>query len=127
MMRLQLTSILVDDQEKALAFYTDILGFVKQTEIPMGEVKWLTVISPGHPEIELVLEPCLFGPAKTYQKELYDANIPANAFSTDDIQAEYERLEKLGVSFKTPPTEMGGVKIAVFSDTCGNLIQIYQT
>ncbi len=118
---------MVSDQDKALAFYTNILGFVKKTEIPMGDVKWLTVVSPeGHDDVELLLEPMGFAPAKIYQKALFDAGIPLTAFAVDTIQAEYERMEKLGVVFKSKPTKMGPVTVAVFEDTCGNLIQMYQ-
>ncbi|RMF61544.1 MAG: VOC family protein [Calditrichaeota bacterium] len=126
-MKIKLTSILVDDQEKALKFYTEVLGFVKKTEIPAGEFKWLTVVSPEGPEdIELVLEPNQFPPAKTYQKALYDAGIPMTAFATDDIQKEYSRLKEKGVHFRGEPASIGGVIAVIFEDTCGNLIQIYQ-
>ncbi len=126
-MKIKLTSVMVDDQDKALKFYTEVLGFVKKTEISMGEFKWLTVVSPEAPEeIELLLEPMAFLPAQTYQKKLFDAGIPSAIFYVDDIQKEYERMEKLGVTFKTKPTAMGPVTIAVFEDTCGNFIQIVQ-
>ena len=126
-MKIKLNSVMVDDQAKALKFYTEVLGFVKKMDIPMGEFRWLTVVSPEAPEdIELVLEPMGFPPAKTYQKALFGAGIPLTAFAVDEIQKEYERLEKRGVAFKTKPTKMGPVTIAVFEDTCGNLIQIYQ-
>lgn len=126
-MKIKLTSLTVDNQDKALKFYTDILGFVKKTEIPMGEHKWLTVVSKEEQDgTELVLEPLGFAPAKVYQKELFDARIPATAFLVDDIETEYQRLLGLGVIFSTPPTKMGPVTIAVFADTCGNNIQIYQ-
>ena len=118
---------MVSDQDKALAFYTTILGFVKKTEIPMGDVKWLTVVSPeGHDDVELLLEPMGFEPAKVYQKALFDAGIPLTAFAVDNIQAEYERMEKLGVVFKSKPTKMGPVTVTMFEDTCGNLIQMFQ-
>lgn len=118
---------MVDDQDKALKFYTNILGFVKKTEIPMGEYRWLTVVSPEAPdEVELLLEPMAFVPAQTYQKQLLEAGIPLTAFQVDDIQKEYERLEKLGVVFSMKPTLMGPATLAVFNDTCGNNIQIYQ-
>jgi catechol 2,3-dioxygenase-like lactoylglutathione lyase family enzyme len=117
----------VNDQAKALKFYTEILGFVKKVDVPIGEDRWLTVVSPEGPDdIELVLEPAGFPPAKTYQKALFDAGIPWTALAVDDIQKEYERLEKQGVVFKSKPTQMGPVTIAVFEDACGNLIQIYQ-
>jgi catechol 2,3-dioxygenase-like lactoylglutathione lyase family enzyme len=126
-MKIKLTSVMVDDQDKALKFYTEILGFVKKTDIPMGEHKWLTVVSPEAPdEVELLLEPMGFAPAKVFQKQLQDAGIPFTAFNVDDVQKEYERLEKLGVVFSMKPTAMGPATLAVFNDTCGNNIQIYQ-
>ena len=126
-MKINLTSVMVDDQDKALKFYTEVLGFVKKTDIPMGEVKWLTVISPEGPDdIELLLEPMGFPPAKTFQNELFKAGIPLTAFAVEDIQKECERIEKLGVVFRKKPTKMGPVTQAEFEDTCGNLIQIYQ-
>jgi len=118
---------MVDDQDKALKFYTEKLGFVKKTEVPMGEYKWLTVVSPEAPdEVELLLEPMGFAPAKVFQKALFDAGIPLTAFNVDDIQKEFARLEKLGVAFSMKPTTMGPATIAVFNDTCGNNIQIVQ-
>jgi catechol 2,3-dioxygenase-like lactoylglutathione lyase family enzyme len=126
-MKIKLTSVMVDDQDKALKFYTEILGFVKKTEIPMGEHKWLTVVSKEEQDgVELVLEPLGFVPAKVFQKELLDAGIPATAFQVDDIQHEYQRLLGLGVVFSMQPTQMGPVTLAVFADTCGNNLQIYQ-
>jgi len=126
-MKIRLTSILVDDQDKALKFYTETLGFIKKTEIPMGEHKWLTVVSKEEPDgVEVVLEPMGFAPAKIYQKELHDAGIPLTAFFVEDIQSEYERLEKLGVKFSMKPTVMGPVTITVLDDTCGNNIQLVQ-
>ena len=118
---------MVDNQEKALKFYTEKLGFVKKTEIPMGKFKWLTVVSPEGPQdIELVLEPTGFPPAKTYQKALFDAGIPLTAFAVDNIQREYERMAKLRVKFRGEPTKTGPVTVVLFEDTCGNLIQLYQ-
>lgn len=126
-MQIKLTSVLVDDQEKALRFYTDVLGFVKKHDVPMGESRWLTVVSPDGPdEIELLLEPTRFAPARTYQKALFDAGIPLTVFFVADIRSEHERMEKLGVSFKSPPREAGPVTMAVFEDTCGNLIGLLQ-
>jgi predicted enzyme related to lactoylglutathione lyase len=126
-MKIKLTSVLVNDQEKALKFYTDKLGFIKKTEIPMGEHRWLTVVSPEEPDgVEIVLEPLGFEPAKTYQKALFEAGIPLTAFQVDDIQKEYERLIALGIKFSMKPTPMGAVTLAVFDDSCGNNIQIYQ-
>lgn len=126
-MKIKLNSVMVDDQEKALKFYTDVLGFVKKTDVPAGEYRWLTVASREGPEdIELLLEPMGFPPAQTYQRALFEAGIPLTAFSVDDVQQEYDRLSKHGVAFRTAPTQMGPATIAVFDDTCGNLIQIYQ-
>ena len=126
-MKIKLTSVMVDNQDKALKFYTEILGFVKKTEIPMGEHKWLTVVSKEEQDgVELVLEPMGFPPAKIYQKALFEAGIPLTAFNVEDIQKEYERLEKAGVLFSMKPTKMGPATLAVFSDTCGNNIQIFQ-
>lgn len=126
-MKIKLCSILVNDQEKALEFYTGKLGFVKKTEIPAGDYKWLTVVSPEGPEdIELVLEPGVSDLAKTYQEGLYNKGIPFTAFAVDDIQKEYEKLKSMGVIFTSQPDNAGGVALAVFDDTCGNLIQIYQ-
>jgi len=126
-MKVKLSSITVTDQDKALKFYTEILGFIKKTEIPMGEHKWLTVVSKEEQDgCELVLEPLGFEPAKVYQKELFAAGIPATAFQVDDTQNEYEKLLGLGVKFSMPPTQMGPVTLAVFDDTCGNNLQIYQ-
>ncbi len=126
-MKIRLTSVIVDDQEKAFKFYTEVLGFVKKTEIPMGEHKWLTVVSPEEQSsVELVLEPLGFQPARVYQKALYDAGIPLTAFAVDDIQKEYDRLIGCGVAFSMKPTNMGAVTLAVFDDTCGNNIQIFQ-
>lgn len=126
MLQIKLTSIPVEDQEKALQFYTEILGFLKQQDIPMGEFRWLTLTSPASDEIELVLEPMGFAPAKSYYQSLYEAGIPVTAFATDDIEQEFERLLKHGVKFKSPPTKMGPVTIAVLDDTCGNLIQLFE-
>jgi predicted enzyme related to lactoylglutathione lyase len=126
-MKIILTSVMVNDQEKALKFYTEVLGFVKKNDIPLGEDRWLTVVSPEGPDdVELLLEPMGFPPARTYQKALFEAGIPLTSFAVDDIQKEYERMKKLGVVFKTAPTKMGPVTIAVFEDTCGNLIQMAQ-
>jgi predicted enzyme related to lactoylglutathione lyase len=126
-MKIKVTSVMVDDQDKALKFYTEKLGFVKKTDIPMGEYKWLTVVSGEEPDgVELLLEPMGFAPARVYQKALKDAGIPLTMFNASDIQAEYERLEKLGVKFSMKPTQMGPATIAVFDDTCGNNIQLVQ-
>ena len=126
-MKIIVTSVMVDDQSKALKFYTDVLGFRKKHDIPLGAARWLTVVSPEGPDdVELLLEPMGFGPAKTYQKALFDAGIPLTMFGVKDIKQEFERLQKAGVVFKQPPTQAGPVTIAVFEDTCGNLIQIMQ-
>ena len=126
-MKIKLNSVMVDDQDKALRFYTEVLGFVKSKDIPLGEFRWLTVVSPeGHADIELVLEPVGYPAARTYQSALFEAGIPLTAFAVDDIQGEYDRMMKLGVVFRTAPTQMGPVTVAVFEDTCGNLIQLYE-
>jgi predicted enzyme related to lactoylglutathione lyase len=126
-MKIKLMSLLVDDQDKALKFYTEVLGFIKKTEIPIGEHKWLTVVSKEEQDgVELVLEPVAFPPAKTFQNALFDAGIPLTAFNVDDVEKEYQRLLNLGVSFSMKPAAMGAVKIAVFNDTCGNNIQIFE-
>src|SRR5262245_23790747 len=114
-MKIKVKSLLVDDQDKALKFYTEKLGFVKKTEVPLGEYKWLTVVAGEDPGgVELLLEPMAFAPAKVYQKALKDAGIPLTLFHVDDIQNEYERLEKKGVKFSMRPTQMGPATIAVF-------------
>jgi predicted enzyme related to lactoylglutathione lyase len=126
-MKVRWTSILVDDQQKALRFYTEILGFIKKTDVPMGEYSWLTVVSKEEPDgVEVVLEPMGFAPAKVYQKALKDAGIPLTMFHVDNVQSEFERLEKLGVKFSMMPTQMGPSTLAVFDDTCGNNIQLIQ-
>jgi catechol 2,3-dioxygenase-like lactoylglutathione lyase family enzyme len=125
-MKIKLNSVMVNDQDKALTFYTEVLGFVKKTDIPAGDFRWLTVVSPEGPDdIELLLEPNAHPAARTYQEALYKDGIPATAFASEDTQKEYERLTKQGVKFRMKPSEMGPVTIAVFDDTCGNLIQIY--
>ena len=125
-MRIKLTSIMVDDQNKALKFYTNVFGFVKKHEIPVGEYKWLTLVSPEGPrDVELVLEPNAHPAAKTYQDAIFKDGIPVTAFEVDDVQREFDRLSASGVQFTQKPTKMGPVTIAVFADTCGNLIQIY--
>ena len=126
-MRIKLTSIMVDDQNKALKFYTDVLGFRKKHEIPVGEYKWLTVTSPeGSDDLELSLEPNANPAGKTFQQAMFAQSIPLAAFETANIQKEYARLKSRDVVFTREPTSMGPVTIAVFSDTCGNLIQLYQ-
>jgi predicted enzyme related to lactoylglutathione lyase len=126
-MKITLASIFVEDQDRALRFYTDVLGFDKKHDIPMGEFRWLTVTSPeGVSGVELVLEPMAFPPARVYQKALYDAGIPATAFMSADIKAEFQRLKAQGVKFRGEPTKMGPVIVVLFEDTCGNLINLVQ-
>lgn len=129
-MKVKVISIPVQDQEKALRFYTDKLGFMKKVDLPLSEdSRWLTVVSKEEqdgPEVLLEPSPSHFEPAKVYQRALLDAGIPYTQFNTDSVQQEYERLVNLGVEFSVKPTEMGTVKIAVFNDTCGNNIQIVE-
>jgi catechol 2,3-dioxygenase-like lactoylglutathione lyase family enzyme len=136
-MRINVTSVLVDDQDKALAFYTEVLGFVKKHDVPAGEAKWLTVVSPeGHDDVELLLEPdwnpgiAINGEpaAQVFKKTLVDAGIPYTSFAVDDVHKEYERLKAQGVAFTAEPAEAApGVTTAIFDDTCGNLIMIAAT
>ena len=124
-MRIYVTSVLVDDQRKALDFYTNVLGFQKKRDIPLGAASWLTVVSPDQPDgTELLLEPSGHPAAGPFKKALVEDGIPATSFAVDDVQAEFDRLRSKGVRFTQEPTEMGGVTMAVFDDTCGNLIQI---
>lgn len=124
-MRINLTSVFVDDQAAALKFYTEVLGFVKKTEAPVGEHLWLTVVSPEQPDgVELLLEPSGHPAVAPYKQSLAADGIPAAQFAVDDVRAEYERLRERGVTFTQEPTQMGPVATAVFDDTCGNLIQI---
>jgi catechol 2,3-dioxygenase-like lactoylglutathione lyase family enzyme len=124
-MRINLASIHVDDQAKALAFYTDVLGFVKKNDVPLGEHRWLTVVSPEAPDgVELLLEPSDHPAVGPYKAALAADGIPFTSFGVDDVHKEYERLRALGVTFTQPPTAMGPVTTAVLDDTCGNLIQI---
>lgn len=129
-MKVKIISIPVQDQQKALEFYTKKLGFIKKADVPLGEdSRWLTVVSeeePHGPEVLLEPSPLHFEPAKTYQKALFDAGIPYTQFNVDNIQQDFDRLVKLGVEFSVKPTEMGVVKIAVFNDTCGNNIQLVE-
>ena len=127
-MRIALTGVFVRDQDEALRFYTEILGFVKKHDVPVGEFKWLTVVSPDDPDgTELLLEPNQNTVAREYQKGMFDQGIPVASFNVVDIRADYERLRSLGVAFMMEPTEMPNVTIAIFDDTCGNLIQLMQT
>ena len=124
-MKIAMTSVLVDDQEKALRFYTDVLGFVAKHDIPMGEHRWLTVTSAESPDgVELVLEPDAHPAARPFKEALVADGIPYTAFTVDDVHAEYERLVAAGVVFTQPPVAMGPVTTAVLDDTCGNLIQL---
>jgi catechol 2,3-dioxygenase-like lactoylglutathione lyase family enzyme len=124
-MRIYVTSVLVDDQGKALKFYTEVLGFEKKQDVPLGEASWLTVVSPDQPTgTELLLEPDGHPAAKPFKKALVEDGIPYTSFAVDDVQAEFDRLRSKGVRFTQEPIEMGGVTTAVFDDTCGNLIQI---
>jgi catechol 2,3-dioxygenase-like lactoylglutathione lyase family enzyme len=126
--KIKLTSIMVDDQDKALAFYTGVLGFAKGKDFDVGNTfRWITVTAPeGHPDVELALEPNANPAGKTFQDALFRQGIPATAFEVSDIAAEHQRLVAQGVVFSQEPTKMGPIIIAVFADTCGNLIQIYQ-
>ncbi|MDO5969894.1 VOC family protein [Flavivirga aquimarina] len=129
-MKIKVLSIPVQDQEKALKFYTETLGFIKKVDVPLSEEnRWLTVVNKEEQDgAEILLEPSPkhFEPAKTYQKALFDAGIPYTQFNVENVQQEYDRLNNLGVEFSVNPTEMGTVKIAVFNDTCGNKIQIVE-
>ncbi|HJR72347.1 MAG TPA: VOC family protein [Luteimonas sp.] len=126
-MRIYVTSVFVDDQAKALDFYTRVLGFEKKHDIPLGEHRWLTVVSPEAPEgTELLLEPGDHPAVPPYKAALVEDGIPATSFQVDDIDAEYERLVSLGVSFAREPMDAGNVRVAVLDDTCGNLIQLIQ-
>jgi catechol 2,3-dioxygenase-like lactoylglutathione lyase family enzyme len=126
-LKIKLNSVVVQDQDDALRFYTQVLGFVKKTDLPVGEFRWLTVVSADEPDgTELVLEPNANPASRTYQDALFGAGIPYTAFAVDDIEKEHERLKSRGVEFTVDPTDAGDTKIAVFDDTCGNLIQLYQ-
>ncbi|MFC7967726.1 VOC family protein [Streptomyces cinereoruber] len=126
-MRIHLSSVFVDDQDKALRFYTDVLGFLKKEEVPIGEHRWLTVVSPEDPDgTELVLEPDAHPAVKPYKDALVEDGIPATSFAVEDVRAEFARLSGLGVRFTQEPVDMGPVVTAVLDDTCGNLIQIAQ-
>ena len=126
-MKIVVTSVLVDDQDKALRFYTDVLGFEKKQDVPLGEFRWLTVVSPQDPNgTQLLLEPDAHPAARPFKNALVEDGIPYTSFGVDDVRADFERLSGRGVRFTQPPTEMGPVTTAVFDDTCGNLIQIAQ-
>ncbi len=126
-MRIYVSSVLVDDQEKALQFYTNVLGFVKKIDLPLGEFRWLTVVSPDAPDgVQLLLEPNVNPAARTFQQAILQQGIPLTSFAVDDVQKEYERLKALGVIFRGAPETSGPVMTVVFEDTCGNLIQLAQ-
>jgi catechol 2,3-dioxygenase-like lactoylglutathione lyase family enzyme len=127
-MRIELNNVIVENQEQALRFYTDMLGFQVKMDIPAGEFRWLTVVSPDEPDgTELLLEPNANEAEATYQRALFEQSIPLTSFAVDDIEAEHTRLKSLSVKFTTQPTDVGGAVVAVVDDTCGNLIQKYQT
>jgi glyoxylase I family protein len=125
-MRIKLTSIMVDEQDKALRFYTDVLGFQKKLDFPVGEFRWITVVAPGHDDLELALEPNANPAGRAFQQAMFQQGIPLTAFEVSDLAAEHARLKERGVVFTVGPTQSGPVRIAVFADTCGNLIQLYQ-
>jgi catechol 2,3-dioxygenase-like lactoylglutathione lyase family enzyme len=126
--RINLASVWVDDQEKALRFYTEVLGFVKKTDVPVGEHRWLTVVSPEAPDgVELLLEPDAHPAARPFKEAIVADGIPFTSFAVDDVHAEFDRLKGLGVTFTQEPAAMGPVTTAVLDDTCGNLIQIAST
>ena len=126
-MRIKLTSIMVDDQSKALTFYTEVLGFRTKHDIPVGEYRWITVTSPEGPaDLELALEPNANPAGKAFQEAMFSQGIPVAAFEVTDIASEFARLTAKGVAFTRQPTNAGSVTIAVFTDTCGNLIQLYE-
>jgi len=128
MITIPLSSVLVDDQARALDFYTRVLGFEKKVDVPVGEHRWLTVVSPAAPDgVQLLLEPAGHPASRVYQKALFDDGIPLTSLGVDDIHAEYERMSALGAVFRTTPTAMGPVTIALVEDTCGNLIQLAQS
>jgi len=126
-MKIKVTSVFVDDQAKALTFYSETLGFVKKQDVRAGEYRWLTVASPEEPDgVQLLLEPNNNPAARTYQQAIYEQGIPAASFFVDDVQQEYDRLKQLGVMFRSEPTSAGPAIVAVLDDTCGNLIQLNQ-
>jgi catechol 2,3-dioxygenase-like lactoylglutathione lyase family enzyme len=126
-MRIYLSSVYVDDQDKALRFYTDVLGFAKKEDIPVGEFRWITVVSPGEPDgTQLVLEPDGHPAVRPYKQALVQDGIPVTSFAVEDVQAEFDRLRERGVRFTQEPTDLGPVIVAVLDDTCGNLIQLAQ-
>ena len=126
-MKIRLTNVFVEDQEKALKFYEEVLGFIKKQDFPVGKFKWLTVVSPEEPDgAELLLEPSDNPATKAFKKALFEQGIAAASFVVDDIHKEFKRMKGLGVQFSMEPTDLGSATIALFDDTCGNFIQIYQ-
>jgi glyoxylase I family protein len=126
-MKIKLTSVMVDDQDKALRFYTDVLGFRKRRDFPVGAFRWISVISPdGYPDVELALEPNANPAGRAFQSAMFEQGIPVAAFEVADIRAEFRRLKGQGVVFSVEPTQAGEITLAIFADTCGNLLQIYQ-
>jgi predicted enzyme related to lactoylglutathione lyase len=125
-MRITLTSIMVDDQTKALRFYTEVLGFTKKEDIPVGEYRWITVVGEGRDDLELTLEPNANPAGKAFQEAMFAQGIPVASFECTDIRAEFARLTAHGVAFTREPTDAGPVTLAIFADTCGNLIQLHQ-
>lgn len=126
MLKIKLTSLMVEDQDRALAFYTDVVGFVKKHDVPAGGARWITVVSPDREDLELVLEPNGNPAARTFQQAMFAQGIPMTSLESTDLDADYARLSAQGVAFTRPPMVAGPVKIAVFSDTVGNLIQLHQ-
>jgi glyoxylase I family protein len=126
MLQIKLTSIMVEDQAKALAFYTDVLGFAKQMDFPVGEYRWITVVAPGRDDLQLALEPNANPAGKAFQQAMFAQGIPITAFESTDLDADHARLAAKGVAFTQPPCAAGPVRVAVLSDTVGNLIQLYQ-
>lgn len=126
-MQVKLVSVIVDNQEKALRFYTEVLGFRRKTEIPLAEHKWVTLVSKEGPPVELALEPNAHPAARAFQKAIYDDEIPLLTFFSDDVQKESEALLEKGVVFRVPPTQAAWGTYAVFEDTCGNLVQLHQS
>lgn len=126
-MKITMNSVLVDDQDKALAFYTEVLGFVKKFDFPIGELRWLTLVSPDEPEgAQLLLEPNDNPVARSYQKSLFEQGKPLTAFAVENVQQEYERMKALGVVFASEPIKTPGATLVALDDTCGNFIQIYE-
>jgi len=126
MLQIKLTSVMVEDQTKALAFYTDVLGFEKRMDFPVGEYRWITVAAKGRDDLELALEPNANPAARAFQQAMFAQGIPLASFQSTDLDADYARLHGKGVAFTMSPTVAGTVKVAVFSDTVGNLIQLHQ-